>query len=172
MTRRKLETSATSGPGRAGGSLQFPWRRLRAAAALLALLPVTAACGDADPYADYCDTVEQHQEELTETLGSGGEAALLQALPMLRDLEEESPDDVADDWARVVTALEQLEEALEDAGVEPAAYDVANPPAGLTDDQRARIARAADAVGSERTMRALTTVEQQVRDVCHTPLTL
>ncbi len=151
---------------------RFARRRLAGAAALLALTPAVAACGEDDPYAAYCDTVSEHQQKLTETLSSGGEAALIEALPILRDLEEESPDDVAGHWTRIVTALEQLQDALHDAGVEPTAYDAAQPPAGLTQDQTDRIAEAANAVGSERTMRALSTVEQQVRDVCHTPLTL
>lgn len=152
-------------------------RRRRPAAArlvlgLLAVLPLAAACGEDDPYAAYCDTVSEHQQELTETLASGGEAALIEALPILRDLEAESPDDVAGHWTRIVTTLEQLEDALHDAGVEPTAYDAADPPAGLSQEQTDRIAGAADAVGSERTLRALATVEQQVRDVCQTPLTL
>ncbi len=65
-----------------------------------------------------------------------------------------------------------LEQALDDAGVDPATYDPKNPPQDLGDDDVAAIADAADRVGSPETQRALQGLEQQALDVCQTPLSL
>jgi ATPase subunit of ABC transporter with duplicated ATPase domains len=129
------------------------------------------SCGG-DPYADYCDVVTSHQEQLTTTLGEGGPQALLEALPTFEELRDRAPSDVEDDWATLTKALTELEAALEQADVDPATYDPDRPPAGVTSAERDRIAAAATVVGGERTRAALAAVDQQARDVCHAPLTL
>jgi len=138
---------------------------------LLALLvPLLGACGsDQDAY---CDAVEEHQEELSEIVGSGDPDALIQALDVLRDLQEQAPDDISDEWQRVVGRIEALAGALDDAGVDPTTYDREAPPTELTDEQAAAIDAAAKELGSGTTLRALQDLDQQARDVCKTPLTL
>ena len=146
--------------------------RLRVAAAVALLTgALVSACGS-DPYADYCDAVKSHQEQLTKTLGAGGPQALLRALPTFQDLADEAPRDIADDWAVLTGALTGLRDALDAAGVDPTDYDPAKPPTGVTQQEQQRIAAAATEVGGERTRAALAAVDQQARDVCHTPLTL
>ena len=39
-------------------------------------------------------------------LGDGGPDALLEALPIFRDLADEAPDDIRDEWQTVIDALE------------------------------------------------------------------
>lgn len=129
-----------------------------------------AGCGEEQD--GYCDAVADHQEELSEILGGGHPDALLRALDVLRELEAEAPADIADEWQQLVGSLEELQAALDDADVDPATYDPERPPAGLGAAQRRAIAAAADRVGSEETARALQDLDQQARDVCHTPLTL
>lgn len=129
------------------------------------------SCGG-DPYAGYCDAVKRHQEQLTRTLGEGGPQALLKALPTFEELQDEAPSDIEDDWAALTRALTDLKDALEAADLDPATYDPAKPPAGVTTAERDRIAAAATTVGGERTRAALAAVDQQARDVCHSPLTL
>jgi len=149
------------------------WRRLAAAAGATVLGAATlAGCGSDEPYADYCDAVESHQEQLSKTLDAGGPQALLKALPTFEDLRDQAPSDIRDDWAVLTKALTGLEDALEAAGVDPSAYDPAKPPSGVTRAEQDRIAAAATAVGSARTRAALAAVDQQARDVCHAPLTL
>ena len=63
------------------------------------------------------------------SLGSGEPDALLQALDVLRDLQDKAPDDISDEWQQVVGRIEALEQALDDAGVDPATYDRDQPPA-------------------------------------------
>lgn len=144
-------------------------RGLTAALGGLVLAGLVTGCSQ-DPQEEYCAAVSEHRQELSETLGQGGPTALLQALPTFRTLQGQAPDDIADDWQVLVDALGSLEEAVEDAGADPASYDRENPPAGVSPDEQARIDVAAAEVGGERTRSALAGVEQHARDVCHTPL--
>jgi hypothetical protein len=141
------------------------------AAVLVLVVGPLAGCGG-DRYASYCGSLEDHRAALTKTLDAGGPQALLRALPTLRDLQRDAPDDIADDWRTLTGALTGLQDALRDAGVDPATYDRAKPPPGVTQAERDRIDAAATEVGSARTQAALTAVDQQARDVCHASLTL
>lgn len=143
----------------------------RAFAPAMLLATLLTGCSN-DPYADYCEVVTDNQQELSEILGEGGPAALLKALPIFEKLQEKAPDDIRDDWKVVTTGLGTLEAALDDAGVDPATYDRDDPPEGLTDEEKDRIDAAAQALTSASSTTAFAAVEQQARDVCHTPLRL
>jgi hypothetical protein len=143
-------------------------RRPVAVVAFALLLPLLSACGGQS----YCDTVKAHQSELGSIAGSGRRTALLQALPIFEDLQGKAPGDVADDWQLVVTRIRALKTALEQAHVDPASYDPQRPPAGLSGDERARIREAAAGLAAPDTAQALANVQQEVLDVCHTPLEL
>jgi hypothetical protein len=145
-----------------------PMRRL---APFVLVTGLVMGCSS-DPYADYCSTVEENQQELSEILGEGGPAALLRALPIFRELREDAPDDIRDEWKVVVDGLSALETAMEDSGVDPATYDREDPPEGLTDAERDRIDAAAQELASDASVAAFAAVEQQARDVCQTPLRL
>lgn len=140
-------------------------------AAVLLVFPLVSSCSS-DPYEDYCSVVEENQQELSEILGEGGPSALLRALPIFEELQDEAPDDIRDEWKIVVDGLTSLESALEDAGVDPATYDREQPPEGITDAERDRIDSAAQQLTTGESVAAFTAVEQQARDVCHTPLRL
>jgi hypothetical protein len=146
-------------------------RRLLPTVLAAALLGPLGGCGG-DPYADYCHSVKDHQQRLSRTLDSGGQQALLEALPTFEALRRDAPSDIADDWATLTSALDRLRAALTAADVDPVSYDRAEPPAGLSAAERSRIDAAAAEVGSVRTRAALAAVDQQARDVCHQPLTL
>ena len=134
------------------------------------MLVVATACSE--PTSEYCEAVKDHQKELTDILAEGGPTALLEALPIFEDLAADAPVDIRDEWATVIDALQALEEALEEAGVDPATYDQENPPPGLSSAERGRIEAAASEVANPRTVDALAGVDQQARDVCKTPLSL
>jgi len=140
--------------------------------AVPALLVGALLTGCASDQENYCDAVKDHQDELTEIAAEGGQAGLLDALPVYRELQDQAPSDITDEWQQVVKSLDALEQALDDAGVDPATYDPKNPPPDLSDDDVAAIAAAADQVGSLETQRALQGLEQQALDVCQTPLSL
>ncbi|HET8664662.1 MAG TPA: hypothetical protein VFM08_10155 [Nocardioides sp.] len=142
---------------------------MAAATMAVALLPVVAGCGRGQ---SYCDVVRDHQSELGTIAGGDDRAGLITALPIFRDLRDHAPDDVADDWDVVMTRLEDLADALTDAHVDPATYDPRHPPAGLDDQDREAIRRAAARLAATDTQEALASVQQEVLDVCHTPLEL
>jgi len=146
-------------------------RNVRYAVAALALAGTLMACGGTSTD-DYCGAVADNRDQLTKVLGEGGQAALLDALPIFRSLQDKAPEDIADDWKTVVERLDALQQALDEAGVDAATYDAKNPPASVTSTQRQAIADAATALGSGTTATALDAVQQQARDVCHTPLSL
>jgi hypothetical protein len=118
----------------------------------------------------YCEVVAYRQTELADLTDAGGQGALFDALEVYRDLADAAPDDIVDEWGRVLGRLEALEEAVEAAGVDPATYDPEDPPAGLDADRRAAIEGAARELGSDATVGAMGRLEQQSLDVCHTPL--
>ena len=110
--------------------------------------------GCADQQEKYCDAVKDHQQELGEMLGDGSPDALLKALPIFRDLADEAPEDLRDEWKTVIDAVAGLQEALEDAGVDPATYDRDHPPGGLSQADQEAIDAAAGQLTSEETVTA------------------
>ena len=141
---------------------------IRAAAALVVIALLATGC--ADQKEKYCDAVEDHQQELGEVLGDGSPDALLKALPIFEDLADQAPDDLRDEWRTVIDALEGLQQALEDAGVDPATYDRDDPPEGLSQADQDAIDAAASELTSDATVTAFSGVDQQAKDVCGTPL--
>jgi hypothetical protein len=145
--------------------------RLWGVVAVVALVPL-AGCGHGQ---SYCDAVRDHESELGSIARApegSDRAGLLQALPIFEDLQAKAPDDVTDDWQVLVTRLQALRTALDRAGVDPATYDPKHPRAGLSAEDRVRIRRAAAELAASDTQQALDTVQQEVLDVCHTPLDL
>ncbi|MEP9364810.1 hypothetical protein ABLE68_17735 [Nocardioides sp. CN2-186] len=143
---------------------------MRRVAVLGLLLPLLVGCGDSKD--DYCDAVADNQQHLSEVVGSGEPDALLDALDIFEELQDKAPGDITDEWQQVVSRIEALRDALDDAGVDPATYDRDKPPAGVTAEQKATIDAAAKELGSGTTLRAFQDLDQQARDVCKTPLTL
>ena len=132
-------------------------------------LSLATGCAS-DPQADYCEAVEEHQVELTEIAASEDAGSLFDALPVYDDLAAEAPDDIAGQWGQVIDPLRELEETLDEAGVDPSSYDAESPPADLEQEDREDIEAAAREVGSEQTVTAMAAVEQHALDVCGTPL--
>jgi hypothetical protein len=140
-----------------------------AVTALLALPPLLSGCGGGQ---SYCDAVREHQSELGRIVSDGDRTALIQALPAFEDLTDKAPADVSADWRLLVARVKGLETALDDAGVDAASYDPQHPPAGLAVTDRRAIRDAAARLAASDTQQALADVQQEVLDVCHTPLSL
>ncbi|WP_107774513.1 hypothetical protein [Nocardioides sediminis] len=140
---------------------------------LLAAAPALAlvlAIGCASDQETYCEAVEEHRAELSDIAASGEPGAVLGALDAYRDLRDEAPRDIGDEWTQVVTRLEGLQDALDDAGVDPGSYDPRVTPDELAAEDRKAIEAAARALGEARTVEAMAGIEQQALDVCGTPL--
>jgi hypothetical protein len=135
----------------------------------LLIVPLLAGCGGGK---SYCETVKAHQGEIGSVMRSSSRTGALQLLPAFEDLAGKAPDDVQDDWQLLVARITALHDALQDAGVDPTTYDPKHPPAGLTPAERTRIRRAAAQLAAPDAVQALGSVQQEVLDVCHTPLEL
>lgn len=137
---------------------------------VLLAVPLLASCGNS--YDAYCAQVTASQQQLGESFAEGGPAALIDALPTLERLQGKAPSDVRGDWDQVVGAIQGLQQALQQAGVDPATYTASKMPAGLTAAQKAGIKAAASDLESNDTLAASQAIQQETRDVCHTPLSL
>ena len=134
-------------------------------ALLVAMLLPFAACGG-DESASYCSDLQKDRKEIANMLASGSPSALLGNLPMLHDLADKSPQDLDDEWQTFLGALDGLDKAIKDAGVEPDDFKDGKPPAGLSAADKKAIADAANQIGTEGVVQAATGIEQQARDVC------
>lgn len=133
------------------------------------LLPLLVGCGRGQ---SYCEAVKAHQSDLGGLVSSGGGTALIRALPTFEDLAARAPSDVKADWRLLVTRVTALRTALDHAGVDPASYDPKRPPPGLAAQDLRSIRRAAAGLAAADTQQALANLQQEVLDVCHTPLEL
>ncbi len=136
-------------------------------AAVVLVLPLLAGCGGGQ---DYCGTVQARQSQLGTIANAGSPTGVLQALPILEELEAKAPGDVQDDYQLVVTRIQALQHALDTAGVDPASYDPQHPPPGLSHADRRQIRDAAAHLAASDTAQALSVIQQEVLDVCHTPV--
>jgi hypothetical protein len=141
-------------------------RRGVAALAVAVLLPL-AGCGE-DAGASYCSDLERSRKKLAEMVESesGTAAPLLGNRPLLRELADAAPSDVADEWQTFLGALDGLADTLREADVKPSQFEDGKPPAGLDAADRKAIADAADELGSDDVVAAVSGIEQQARDVC------
>ena len=136
-------------------------------ASTVLVLPLLAGCSAGQ---SYCDAVKAHQSELGTIVSEGGRAALISALPAFEDLAATAPSDVTADWKLLVARVTALKTALDRAGVDPSSYDPQHPPPGLSAEERGLIRQAAARLAASDTQQALTNVQQEVLDVCHTPV--
>lgn len=119
---------------------------------------------------DYCEAVTDRQRTLTDVLAEDSPDALLKALPTFHELADQAPSDIQDEWKTFLDALDGLEEALDEAGVDAATYDAKKPPADVTPEQQDAIAAAADQLVDPEVATAYEGVKQHAKDVCQTPL--
>lgn len=151
-------------------------RGLRAVTAVTATGAALAAlAGCADQTETYCAEVEDRRDELTELALSSqdpGPGLYPGLLGIWRDLQEEAPDDIADEWATLVFSMEGFLEAVARTGATPETFDPERPPPGATDAEVAAARDAAEELVSTRVFTAAESVQQHARDVCRTDLGL
>lgn len=123
-----------------------------------------AGCGN--QIHDYCSALNADQKQFASMLDGQSPTALLHDLPMLESLRAKAPDDIADDWQLLVTAVRGLKQALAHAHVKPTDFHGGKPPAGLSGADRRAIASAADQIADTATVTAANNIDQEARDVC------
>ncbi len=150
--------------------------RVRRAAPILAgMILVTSLNGCASQTDSYCSELKDQKQALADLAvrsGEPGEDVLGDTLDVWRDLRDEAPGDISDEWSTLVFALEGLVEAFEAAGTTPGEYNPDSPPKGVTEAEAKRLQDAATELASERVTAAGEGVEQHARDVCKVDLGL
>jgi hypothetical protein len=139
----------------------------------LVLLALLTGC--ASETERYCAELEDQKGTLADLAIRSGEPdseVLAETLDVWRELRDEAPGDVADEWSTLVFALEGLVEAFEAAGTSPGEYDPASPPPGVSEADAKRLEDAAAKLASPRVASAGTDLQQHARDVCKVDLGL
>lgn len=152
-----------------------PGARTRALArALAAALALAGLAGCASETERYCDELEERRQTLATLAISStqGEDTLVDTLAVLRDLHDEAPGDIEDEWSTLLFGYEGLVEAFDAAEATPGELDPSAPPAGVTAAELDRIQGAAAELGSRRVLAAADGIEQHARDVCKVDLGL
>lgn len=145
----------------------------RPASLVLALTLVMPLGGCASDVEKYCAALEEQKSTLSDLAvrsGEPGSDVLGETLSVWRDLRDQAPGDVSDEWSTLVFALEGLQEAFEAAGTSPGEYDPASPPSGVTEAEADRLQDAAAELASPRVAAAGEGVQQHARDVCKVDL--
>lgn len=147
-------------------------RRTTAAALCSLLVLSVGACSSETE--EYCGTLADNEQTLTDLAKrSGGKGDVLgPTLEVWRELHDDAPADIEDEWSTLVFALEGLVDAFRGAGTDPGAFDPADPPEGVTKKEADRVRDAAAELVSDRVSQAGKAVEQHARDVCDTDLGL
>lgn len=143
-----------------------------AGAVAMVLLALTGCASQTERY---CGELEDQKEALADLAVRAdrpqGEV-LGETLDIWRDLRDEAPDDLGDEWTTLVFALESLVEAFDAAGTSPEEFDPRNPPPGVSEAEARTLEAAAAELASPRVADAGDGVEQHARDVCGVDLGL
>lgn len=134
------------------------------------VLPLTA-CGSSS-VDGYCAQLQTDRTKIADMITADTPSALLGNLPLLHDLADQAPEDVADEWQTFLGALDALDKALGRADVKASDFKDGKPPATLSAADRASIAGAVQQVSSDDVVTAANGIEQQARDVCKVNLGL
>lgn len=144
---------------------------MTAAATLMAGLLAGCGGGDGgggDAGGDYCDRLASAKEDF-ESLDSGDFAGFEEAIATIHELADEAPDEVAADWETLEGAIDQLETALDDAGIEISdleAMSRGEMPEGVDPSKLASLGEDLQAMGSEEFETASTNIEEHAKDEC------
>jgi hypothetical protein len=136
--------------------------------ALLLLLP--QACGGGGD--EYCSAMSADQKLFAQMEDDPSGVGLLAHRTALHRLGDQAPDDLSDEWQTFLGAVDAFAKVLDDAGVRPGDFVDGQPPAGLSTDERTRIAHAASELASPDVVDAADGIEQQAKDVCKLQLGL
>jgi hypothetical protein len=149
----------------------------RTAAGLVACLVVASLLtGCSNSTSSYCSSLKDEQKQLTRLSkkaaepGKAGSAALDGTVSVLADLRDEAPEDIADEWDTLVSALQALAQAVKDSGAPPSAFASGTRPAGVTAGQYEAVQQAATELQGTRVQQAGSSIEQHGRDVCKVDL--
>lgn len=152
-------------------------RRLIRPAALLGAGLLTASitltgCGGGGDTEAYCDTLSSTKDDI-EGLEAGDPGAFETAFEAFDQLEEEAPDEVADDWATMQEGVQKIEQAFEDAGLELDELDevmAGEVPEGVDMEKLQEMGTTLEELDSEEFNDASDAIEKHAEEECDVTL--
>lgn len=139
-----------------------PARRRTAVVALVLLGGLTGCSGGDEK--DYCAAWAEERVALAE-LDAGGDL-VTPVLSSYERLREVAPEDLADEYSTLVIAYQALADAIDEAGVDPADYDVDRRPDGVTPAEARQLAAVASKLDAPRVRQAAAGIEDHADQVC------
>ena len=144
----------------------------RTALAVAGVLVTAGLAGCSHGTQSYCSTLKDDQKKLAALSrqsakpGQAGAKAVGDTVAVLSDLRDQAPDDIADEWATLVEALQGLVDAVKATGHPLADFAGGTKPAGVTTGQYDAVKQAASELQSTRVQQAGKSIEQHAQDVC------
>jgi hypothetical protein len=135
----------------------------------VALVTSLVAAGCSGATDDYCAALTDEQatlERLSQRADDPASGALSDGVDVFEDLRDAAPEDLRDEWTTYVIAWQELETALERAGVDAGAFTDGEQPDGVGDDELDAVRDAADKLRSQPVVDAAGGIEQHATDVC------
>jgi hypothetical protein len=139
---------------------------------VLVLTASVAGCSG-DPEEEYCAQLKEEQKQLNELAGDAAEPGadvLTPTLESLQRLREVAPDVLNDEYSTVVYAWENLVEAVEEAGVDPADFRPGKTPEGVDRNTARQLAATAAELSAPRITQATAGIEDHATQVCDVDL--
>ena len=149
------------------GTARVTVRGTAAGLALAVLGGTLAGCGN--DTGSYCDTLAEQKAELRRLSDSADQPAadtLASTGEVLETLRDAAPDDLVDEWETVSFAWQDLEDAVQRAGVPLSELDPDQRPEGVSPEEYAAVTDAAGALAGAEVTDAADGIEQQALDVC------
>ena len=140
--------------------------RLRVGLAGLLLVPLVGCAGEQETYCDAVAEEKQTLEDLSARADDPETGTLAETIDAFERLQEDTPDDLGDEWDTYVTALQALQTALEDADADESMFTDGEKPEGMSDEDYDSISAAAVELRSTRVVEAAAGIEQHALDVC------
>ena len=146
---------------------------LMAAATLMSGMLTACGGGGSGDTDAYCDSIEDAKSDI-ESLDTGDFGNLEKAFDRFHEIAGEAPDDVKADWEVLDGAFQDMQQALEDAGLKISDLEGITSgqiPEGLDQAKLTQLAEDMQAVGSEEVQDAANNIEKHAKDECDVDLT-
>jgi hypothetical protein len=162
-----LGRGAIPRPNATGGTVKHRLV-LMAAATLMAGMLTACGGGDSGDTDAYCDSIKEAKADF-ESLDKADFSKLEDAFDKIHEIAGDAPDEVSDDWKILDDALQDMQKALADAGLEVSDLEglsTGQMPEGLDQEDLTKLVQDIQAVGSEEVKKAADNIEKHAKDEC------
>jgi hypothetical protein len=145
---------------------------LMAAATLMSGMLTACGGGGSGDTDAYCDSIKDAKSDI-ESLDTGDFGNLEKAFDTFHEIAGDAPDEVKSDWEVLDGALQDMQKALKDAGLEFSDLEgITNGqlPEGLDQAELTKLATDLQAVGAKKVQDAADNIAKHAKDECNVDL--